>query len=175
MIYGFVRQSEGYTRISSQLGHGTTLRLFLPRYSGELAAEAPREAGQVPMVTGSGETVLIIEDEPVVRGLIVEVVADLGFAALEATDGPSGLEILQSRQRIDLVITDVGLPGLNGRQLADAGRLLRPGLKVIFMTGYAEAAVSAQGFLEPGMAMITKPFAMDDLAAKIRATVEHRP
>jgi PAS domain S-box-containing protein len=174
MIYGFVRQSEGYTKISSQLGCGTTLKLFLPRYGGELAADAPREAGPVAMVTGSGETVLVIEDEPVVRGLIVEVVADLGFAALEATDGPSGLEILQSRQRIDLVITDVGLPGLNGRQLADAGRLLRPGLKVIFMTGYAEVAVSAQGFLEPGMAMITKPFAMDELAAKIRATIEHR-
>jgi CheY-like chemotaxis protein len=101
-------------------------------------------------------------------------VAELGFAALEATDGPSGLAVLQSRQRIDLLITDVGLPGLNGRQLADAARLLRPGLKVIFMTGYAEAAASAQGFLEPGMALITKPFALAELAAKIRSTIEDR-
>jgi DNA-binding response OmpR family regulator len=82
------------------------------------------------------------------------------------------LEVLRSRQRIDLLISDVGLPGLNGRQVADAARLLRPGLKVIFMTGYAETAASAQGFLEPGMALITKPFAMADLAARIRATIE---
>ncbi len=174
MIYGFVRQSEGYTKITSQLACGTSLKLFLPRYGGTLAADEPRDAGAVAVPAGNGETVLVIEDEPVVRGLIVEVVADLGFAALEAPDGPGGLEVLQSRRRIDLLITDVGLPGLNGRQLADAARLLRPGLKVIFMTGYAEAAVSAQGFLEPGMALITKPFGMDELAAKIRAIVEDR-
>jgi PAS domain S-box-containing protein len=174
MIYGFVRQSEGYTRISSELGRGTSLTLLLPRYSGTLAAEQPRDAGKAAMRAGDGETVLVIEDEPVVRGLIVEVVADLGFAALEATDGPGGLEVLQSCQRVDLLISDIGLPGLNGRQLADAARQLRPGLKVIFMTGYAEAAASAQGFLEPGMALITKPFAMAELTAKIRATVKDR-
>jgi PAS domain S-box-containing protein len=174
MIYGFVRQSEGYTKISSRLNCGTSLSLFLPRYIGDVAAEEPRDASPVALLAGGGETVLVIEDEPLVRGLIVEVLADLGFAALEATDGPSGLAVLQSRQRIDLLISDVGLPGLNGRQLADAARLLRPELKVIFMTGYAEVAASAQGFLEPGMTLITKPFAMADLAAKIRATVEDR-
>jgi PAS domain S-box-containing protein len=174
MIYGFVRQSEGYTKIASQLAHGTSLKLFLPRYSGDLAGEEPRNTGPAALLAGDGETVLVIEDEPVVRGLIVEVLADLGFAALEATDGSSGLKTLQSRQKIDLLISDVGLPGLNGRQLADAARLLRPGLKVIFMTGYAEAAASAQGFLEPGMALITKPFGMAELAAKIRATIEDR-
>ncbi len=174
MIYGFVRQSEGYTKIFSELGRGTSLKLFLPRYSGVLPVEEPHDAGAVVLQAGVGETVLVIEDEPVVRGLIVEVLADLGFAALEATDGPSGLELLQSRQRIDLLISDVGLPGLNGRQLADAARLLRPGLKVIFMTGYAEVAASAHGFLEPGMALITKPFAMAELAAKVRSTLEER-
>jgi PAS domain S-box-containing protein len=174
MIYGFVRQSEGYTKIFSQLARGTSLKLFLPRYSGALALEEPRDPGPEAPLASEGETVLVIEDEPVVRGLIVEVVADLGFAALEATDGLSGLEVLQSRQKIDLLISDVGLPGMNGRQLADAARQLRPGLKVIFMTGYAEVAASAQGFLEPGMALITKPFAMAELAAKIRATVEDR-
>jgi CheY-like chemotaxis protein len=91
---------------------------------------------------------------------------------LEAADGVSGLALLQSRRRIDLLVTDVGLPGLNGRQMADEARLLRPGLKVIFMTGYAENALSPQGFLEPGMALITKPFSMDVLAAKIRTTME---
>jgi len=172
MIYGFVRQSEGYTKIASELGRGTALRLFLPRYTGDPAVEAPRHAGPADLLAGDGETVLVIEDEPVVRELIVEVLADLGFAALEAEDGPGGLAVLQSRQRIDLLISDVGLPGLNGRQLADVARKLRPELKVIFMTGYAEVAASAQGFLEPGMALITKPFALADLAAKIRATVK---
>jgi PAS domain S-box-containing protein len=174
MIYGFIRQSEGYTKIFSQLGRGTCLQLFLPRYSGEVAVEAPRDAGPVALPGGDGETVLVIEDEPVVRGLIVDVLAELGFSALEATDGTAGLEILRSEKRIDLLISDVGLPGMNGRQLADAARLLRPRLKVIFMTGYAEVAASAQGFLEPGMAMITKPFAMAELAEKIRAAVEDR-
>jgi PAS domain S-box-containing protein len=174
MVYGFVRQSDGYTKIASQLGRGTSVKLFLPRYSGDLAVEEQSGGEPVALLAGHGETVLVIEDEPVVRGLIVEVVADLGFAALEATDGPGGLEILQSRQRIDLLISDIGLPGLNGRQLADAARALRPGLKVILMTGYAEVAASAQGFLAPGMTLITKPFAMAELAAKIRITVEDR-
>jgi PAS domain S-box-containing protein len=172
MIYGFIRQSEGYTKISSQLGHGTSLKLFLPRYSGKSAVEAPQEAGLVALPGGDGETVLVIEDEPVVRGLILDVLAELGFSALEATDGPGGLEILRSEKRIDLLISDVGLPGMNGRQLADAARLLRPTLKVIFMTGYADVAVAAQDVLEPGMAMITKPFAMAEFAAKIRAAFE---
>jgi CheY-like chemotaxis protein len=174
MIYGFVRQSEGYTHISSALGRGTSLKLFLPRYSGDLAVGDAPDAGPVEPLAGDGKTVLVVEDEPVVRGLIVEVLADMGFAALEAIDGPGGLKVLESRQRIDLLITDVGLPGLNGRQVADAARLLRPELKVIFMTGYAEVAASAHGFLEPGMALIAKPFALADLHAKIRATIEDR-
>jgi PAS domain S-box-containing protein len=171
MIYGFARQSEGYARIYSELGHGTTVKLYLPRHRGALEEEeAP--ASMPPAAAEAGETVLVVEDEPVVRGLIVEVLADLGYAALEAADGPSGLAMLQSRRRIDLLITDMGLPGLNGRQIADAGRALRPELKVLFMTGYAENAAIASGFLEPGMAMITKPFAMDVLARRIRAIIE---
>ncbi len=172
MIYGFVRQSEGYTKIFSELNCGTSLKLLLPRFAGDVAVEVPRDAGPAALLTGEGKTVLVIEDEALVRGLIVEVLTDLGFAALQAVDGPSGLAVLQSRQRIDLLISDVGLPGLNGRDLAEAARLLRPELKVIFMTGYAEAAASAQGFLAPGMALLTKPFGMADLTAKIRGMME---
>jgi PAS domain S-box-containing protein len=172
MVYGFVRQSEGYTKIYSKVGQGTSVKLFLPRCEQTHVPSDPEAAVPVALPEGDGETVLIIEDEPIVRSLIAEVVADLGYVPLEATDGPSGLDVLHSRQRIDLLITDVGLPGLNGRQVADAGRLARPGLKVIFMTGYAENVSSAQGFLEPGMAMVTKPFGMDVLAAKIRAAIE---
>jgi PAS domain S-box-containing protein len=171
MIYGFARQSEGHAKIYSELGLGTTIKLYLPRYRG--AAEADEE---VPHLTADhatefGEVVLVVEDEPVVRGLIVEVLSGLGYRAIEATDGPSGLQILQSKRRIDLLVTDIGLPGLNGRQVADAARVQRPDLKVLFMTGYAENAALASGFLEPGMEMITKPFSMEALASRIRGIV----
>ena len=116
-----------------------------------------------------GETVLVVDDEPTVRMLVGEVLADLGYTAIEAADGTAGLKILQSDIRIDLLVTDVGLPGgMNGRQVADAARVLRPGLKVLFITGYAETAAVRSGHLDPGMAVLTKPFAMDDLAGRIR-------
>ncbi len=167
MIYGFARQSEGYAKIYSEVGRGTTVKLYLPRHRGEAVAEvSPPEFTAERQ--GEGEIVLVVEDEPVVRGLIVEVMRELGYRALEASDGPAGLEILRSRQRLDLLITDIGLPGLNGRLLADAAREVRGDLKVLFMTGYAENAAIANGFLEPGMAMITKPFSMEVLATRVR-------
>jgi CheY-like chemotaxis protein len=172
MIYGFTRQSDGYARIYSEIDKGTTIKLYLPRHHGEdEEEESPPSIQDVPG-SDRGEVVLVVEDEPVVRGLIVEVLNELGYRALEAADGPKGLAILQSRRRIDLLITDIGLPGLNGRQVADAARVSRPDLKVLFMTGYAENAALSSGFLEPGMAMITKPFAMDVLANRIRDIIE---
>ena len=172
MIYGFAQQSEGNAKIYSEEGKGTTVKLYLPRYRGEVSTEEEQPYLSDAFAVESGETVLVVEDESVVRGLIVETLLDLGYNALEAPDGPTGLEVLQSRRRIDLLVTDVGLPGLNGRQIADAGRALRPGLKVLFMTGYAENAAMAAGFLEPGMQMITKPFAMEALASKIKGIIE---
>lgn len=172
MIYGFVRQSGGQVRICSEVGQGSTLSLFLPRFHGrgELPVETAGTA-QLPRV-GTGETVLLIDDEPTVRMLIVEVLEDLGYQALEAVDGASGLDILQSSTSIDLLITDVGLPGgINGRQVADAGRALRPELKILFITGYAENAVVGDGDLDPGMHLLTKPFAMDELASRIKALI----
>jgi CheY-like chemotaxis protein len=173
MIYGFARQSEGHARIYSEPGLGTTFKLYLPRYAGsEEEAEVPAEALTKEQHGGSGEIVLVVEDEHSVRDLVVDVLRDLGYHALEAVDGPSGLAMIQSGTRIDLMITDVGLPGLNGRQLADEARRLRPGLKILFMTGYAESAAIASGFLEPGMEMITKPFALEAMAARIRSMAE---
>ena len=102
---------------------------------------------------------------------MVEVLHDLGYRALEAGDGPAGLKILQSGERIDLLVSDIGLPGLNGRQVAEAAREYRPELKILFITGYAENAAMANGFLEPGMEMVTKPFAVDALAARIREMI----
>ena len=174
MVYGFARQSEGFVRIYSEVGHGTTVKVFLPKHLGEAALAEPK--GERPAVQrGSGETVLVVEDEPTVRELVADILRELGYQVLLANDGPSGLRLLQSSIDIDLLITDVGLPGLNGRQLADAARTTRPGLKVLFMTGYAENAATASGFLDPGMAMITKPFPVDALANRIREIISDRP
>jgi PAS domain S-box-containing protein len=173
MIYGFARQSDGCVKIASQPGMGTTVSLYLPRRHAEeeiqVTSEQPPEH-----LPGSGQTVLVVEDEPLVRLLIIDVLDELGYKALEASDGPSGLRILQSPQRVDLLITDIGLPGLNGRQVADAARVVRPDLKVLFMTGYAENAAAAQGILASGMQIITKPFAMDVLAKRIRELMDAR-
>jgi signal transduction histidine kinase len=175
MIYGFVRQSGGQVRIYSEPGKGTTMCLYLPRYTGDAQArEDEPVAGAIDR--GAGETVLVIDDEPTVRMLIVEVLEENGYSAIEATDGPSGLRILESDARIDLLITDVGLPGgLNGRQVADAARRTRPELKVLFITGYAENAGIGNGLLERGMEVITKPFAMASLGAKIRELIDSWP
>jgi PAS domain S-box-containing protein len=172
MVYGFAKQSEGHVRIDSKVGQGTTVRIYLPFHEGELSDSVAASGPSQLQRAEAGETVLVVEDEPVVRSLILEVLADLGYQALEAVDGPSGLKILESKQRVDLLVTDVGLPGLNGRQLADHARLVRPNLKVLFITGYAEQATMASGFLADGMEMITKPFAIEDLAVRIREIIQ---
>jgi PAS domain S-box-containing protein len=173
MIYGFARQSEGYVKIYSEVDKGTTVKLYLPRHRGETEqVEAPSTEATPSAL--DGETVLLVEDDAIVRGLILETLSELGYHALEAADGPAGIRILESDQQIDLLVTDIGLPGLNGRQVADRGRQLRPGLKVLFMTGYAENAALASGFLDPGMEMVTKPFPMEVLARRMRDMMENR-
>ncbi len=169
MIYGFVRQSDGQVRIYSEPGQGALVCLYLPRHLGEAEEpETPAELAEVSRA-GAGETVLVVDDEPTVRMLVAEVLEELGYSALEAADGASGLKLLQSDVRVDLLVTDVGLPGgMNGRQMADAARLGRPDLKVLFITGYAENAVVGNGHLDPGMHVMTKPFAMEALATRIR-------
>jgi PAS domain S-box-containing protein len=173
MVYGFARQSGGHVRIYSEVGTGTTMRIYLPRYGGPAVEEAvPSELSAAPRAE-AGETVLIVDDEPAIRMLVTEVLQELGYTAIEAADGPSGLKVLQSNVRIDLLISDVGLPGgMNGRQMADAGRQVRPKLKVIFITGYADNAAVGNGHLEPGMHVLTKPFAMEALASRIKAVIE---
>ena len=172
MIYGFVRQSGGQVRIDSEVDQGTMVGLYLPRHHGEEnPAEGLVEPGETPRAK-QGETVLVVDDEPTVRMLFADVLEELGYIALEAADGPAGLHILRSDIRIDLLITDVGLPnGMNGRQVAEAGRALRPDLKILFITGYAENAALNHGHLEPGMHVLTKPFAMDTLASRIKQLI----
>jgi len=172
MIYGFVRQSGGQVRIYSEVGQGTMVCLYMPRHQG--ASEElhlPAEQSEAPRAEWD-ETVLIVDDEPTIRMLVAEVLEDLGYTAIEAADGASGLKLLQSNTRIDLLVTDVGLPGgMNGRQLADAARVARPNLKVLFITGYAENAALRHGHLAPGMHVMTKPFAMDALASRIKELI----
>jgi PAS domain S-box-containing protein len=173
MIYGFVRQSGGQVRMYSEVSRGTTVAIYLPRFIGEMDS-APEEAklAAAPRAK-SGETILVVDDEELVRDLVLEVLEDLGYASLRAEDGASALKILKSNTRIDLLVTDVGLPGgMNGRQLADAALLLRTDLQVLFITGYAENAAINHGHLEPGMQIMTKPFQLDALGIKIRAMIE---
>ncbi|MEG3175084.1 response regulator [Sphingomonas sp. RB3P16] len=173
MIYGFARQSGGQVRIDTELGEGTTVCIYLPRHHGAVHLDEARgEAGSLSR-TDQDQTILVVDDEPTVRMLVADVLQELGYRVIEAADSVAGLSILESGMRVDLLISDVGLPGgMNGRQMADAARRKRPDLKVLFITGYAENAAVGNGLLEPGMAVITKPFAVDAFAARVREMVE---
>ena len=171
MIYGFARQSGGQVRIRSQLGHGTQITMYFPRIEGDAAPEVvatPRPGSD----RAAGETIMVVDDEPVIRALISDVLDELGYTAVEAADAPEALGALAGLGAVELLITDVGLPkGMNGRQLAEAARLDRPDLRVLFITGYAEGTVIGERKLDSGMHILTKPFAMDTLAARIREII----
>jgi len=171
MVYGFVRQSGGQVRVQSAPGQGTTMDLYLPRHQGH--AQEETAAANHDLAPGAGESVLVIEDEHTIRELVSEVLAEAGYRVLLADSGPTGLQLLQGPGRIDLLVTDVGLPGgLNGRQVADAGRSVRAGLKVLFITGYAENAAVGNGLMEEGMAILTKPFDVAHLVRKVRQMLD---
>ena len=175
MVYGFVQQSLGHVRIQSQVGQGTTVTLYLPHAGSQDASDAVAMVAAAALPQGSGEVVLVVEDDPGVRLLVLDVLEDLGYRTLQAADGGAAVPILQSGQRIDLLVSDVGLPGINGRQLAEIARQHRPGLDVLFMTGYAEHATTRAEFLAPGMQMIAKPFAIDDFAHMVEQIVRKQP
>jgi len=173
MIYGFARQSGGQVRIYSEIGQGTTVCIYLPRHGKSAIPDDERPLVPAVQPAGDGEVVLVIDDEPTIRMLAAEVLQEAGYTVIEAADGPTGLNILQSSARIDLLITDVGLPGgLNGRQVADAARAFRPKLKVMFITGYAENAAIGSSSLESGMFVMCKPFAMDMLLSRVGEIIE---
>lgn len=175
MIYGFAKQSGGQVRVSSQVGVGTTLCIYLPRYFGDTVKNHDETENTSVNFTNAGETILVVDDEPTVRGLLTEVLGDLGFTLIEAADSITGLQILRSDVPIDLLITDVGLPGgMNGRQMADAGIEVRPNLKTLFITGYAENAVFGSSQLGPGMQVLTKPFLVDTLISRVRELISAR-
>jgi len=174
-LYGFVRQSGGIVRLHSAPGRGTAVRLYLPRHGAAngTGQDGPGAASDAPQAA-AGEVVLLVEDEADVRTAVAEHLRDLGYRVLEAGDGPAALRLLRGVPRVDLLVSDVGLPGgLNGRQVADAARERQPGLPVLFITGYAGTFLDGQ--LAPDMAVIGKPFALDALAAKARAMLEAAP
>ena len=173
MVYGFAKQSDGLARIYSEVGVGTTVKIYLPRHHGKSEEDDEEsESAELPR-SGSGETVLVVDDEPTIRMLIGDTLGDLGYGAIEAADAASGLKLLKSDVKIDLLITDVGLPGeMSGKDMVDAARATRPDLKVLFITGYAENAAITNGHLDPGMQVMSKPFSMEKLAARIRSIIE---
>jgi len=171
-VYGFMKQSGGHAKIYSEIGAGTTVKLYLPRhYASDGAAEAPSAAVAIPRA--NGETVLVVEDDSDVRSFTSEVLRELGYRVIDASDGAAGLRLLDADREIKLLFTDVGLPGsMNGRQLADEARRRRAGLKVLFTSGYARNAIVHHGRLDPGVELIVKPFTYAALAARIRRALD---
>jgi PAS domain S-box-containing protein len=172
MIYGFSRQSRGHLRIESRVGHGTNVELYLPR---ALQDAIDLSAPTVATPRGQGETILVVEDDNTVRLIIYDVLEELGYEVLVASDARAAIPVLQSDRKIDLLVSDVVLPHVNGGKLAEIARTARPDLKVLFVSGYAENAVLRGDFLGPGMDMLTKPFDLDTLGGKVRLLIEQKP
>jgi PAS domain S-box-containing protein len=171
-VYGFARQSAGHVRIYSQVGVGTTIKVYLPRSAGETERSAADASNDVSRWTGT-ETILVVEDDDSLRGYAREILEELGYRVLSASDGATALEILNGEDGVDLLLTDVVMPGsLNGRQLADKASFLRANLRVLYMTGYARNAIVHQGRLDAGINLISKPFSFEELAAKVRQRLD---
>jgi signal transduction histidine kinase/TusA-related sulfurtransferase len=172
-VYGFLKQSGGHVKIYSEVGHGTTVKLYFPRHhTKDAVVDAPAALSALPQAK-PGEAVLVVEDDPDVRSFTTEMVQNLGYRVLSAADGVTALRLLEMHPETMLLFTDVGLPkGMNGRQLADEAVRRQPGLKVLFTTGYARNAIVHHGRLDPGVEVVFKPFAYAELAAKIRRVLD---
>jgi PAS domain S-box-containing protein len=172
-VYGFVRQSAGHIKLYSEPGEGTTVKIYLPRYVGNDAhAEDTGRSRRAEGAIGA-ESVLVVEDDDPLRGYTVEILRELGYQVLEAPNGAAALDMLAQNLKVDLLFTDIIMPGgMNGRQLADEAKRRRPDLKVLFTTGYARNAIVHHGRLDPGVEMIGKPFSFEDLGAKVRALLD---
>ncbi|HTO65033.1 MAG TPA: ATP-binding protein [Bradyrhizobium sp.] len=169
-VYGFVKQSGGHVSLYSEVGHGTTVKIYLRRYYGN--APAPRTSDQPSPRAHSGECILLVEDDAEVRRYIAETLRGLGYSVLEAADAKQALQQLQSVASVALLLTDVVMPEMNGRRLAEEAGAVKPSLKIIFMTGYSRNAIVHQGRLDPGVELIQKPIASDQLAATVRRVLD---
>jgi len=172
-VYGFVRQSAGHVRIYSELREGTTLKIYLPRHFGDAARSDSAEQQREIARADGAECILVVEDDDALRSYTTEILGELGYTVLTARDGADALGTLMGTEQIDLLFTDIVMPGgMNGRQLADAALARRPGLKVLFTTGYTRNAIVHHGRLDPGVQMIGKPFSVNELAAKEREVLD---
>jgi PAS domain S-box-containing protein len=171
MVYGFVKQSGGHVTLYSEEGQGTTVKLYFPRYKGKLSAAEIDERPSTP-VASHEEVVLVVEDNDDVRSYSVTILRELGYKVLEAADAEKALQILEGTDRVDLLFTDVVLPGKNGRVLADSAKLLRPTLRILFTTGYSRNAIVHHGRLDADVHLIGKPFTFDQLAARVRDIID---
>jgi CheY-like chemotaxis protein len=172
-VYGFIKQSNGHIKLYSEVSQGTVVKLYLPRLLSEGQVDAEGEAVLQEPDGGSGELVLVVEDDEAVRAYSVDSLRELGYRVIAATNGPEGLDLLARYPAIRLLFTDVGLPGgMTGRQLADQARRQRPELLVLFTTGYARNAIVHGGILDPGTHLLPKPFTLAALAAKVRAMLD---
>ena len=171
MVYGFVKQSGGHITIYSEVGHGTTVKLYFPRHFGDGAITRDETTNDTPAAS-AGEVVLLVEDNEDVRAYSAMILGELGYVVQEAGDAEAALEIIRSNQRIDLLFTDVVLPGKSGRALADEAAALRPGIKVLYTTGYSRNAIVHHGRLDPGVELISKPFTYEQLAGRIRDVLD---
>ena len=169
--YGFVKQSGGHIKIYSETGEGTSIKIYLPRFHGKSPAAAP-EAPGAPKRGRSGECVLVVEDDADVRGYVVETLGALGYDVLEAADSEDALRILREYKSVRLLLTDVVMPGMNGRALAEEARAQDPALKVLFMTGYSRNAIVHQGRLDPGVDLLQKPLTSESLAGAVRRVLD---
>jgi CheY-like chemotaxis protein len=175
-VYGFIKQSGGHVKIYSEPGEGTTVKVYLPRYTGEARPDDREDSDSAEVEGHAGETILIVEDDPDVRAYLVEALRDLNYRTLNAPDAPAALRIIEQKDaRIDLLLSDVVLPGMNGRVLMAQAQRHRPELKVLFMTGYSRNAIVHQGRLDPGIEMIQKPMSQRELAGRIRDMLDAAP
>jgi PAS domain S-box-containing protein len=174
MVYGFVKQSGGHVTIYSEPGHGTTVKLYFPRFTGAKEETTTQPALWVPKAS-RGEVILVVEDNDDVRAYSVMILNELGYGVLEAPDAIAALEVLRRAARVDLLFTDVILPGDNGRILADTARAERPGLRVLYTTGYSRNAIVHHGRLDSGVNLISKPFTFEQLAARVRDVLDRDP
>jgi CheY-like chemotaxis protein len=168
MVYGFVKQSGGHIKIYSEVGHGTTIRLYLPPASEVIEAATPHAAP----IAGGAETIFVVEDDAVVRNFVVSQLKSLGYRTIDAADGNAALDIIARGEPFDLLFTDVVMPAMSGRELADIAARLRPGLKVLYTSGYTENAIVHHGRLDEGVLLLAKPYRRAELARMVRLALE---
>jgi PAS domain S-box-containing protein len=171
-VYGFVRQSSGHVRIYSEVGQGTTVKVYLPRYvGGDTRNPGVGPAIATPRAIGA-ETILLVEDDETLRNYTAETLDELGYRVLVAPNGKDAMDIVNGGEEISLLFTDVVMPGMTGRQLADQAAVKRPGLKVLFTTGYSRNAIVHHGRLDPGVQLLSKPYSAEELGRKLRAILD---